>query len=87
MTQNKSEFMTETNAETDTCKTLTWENDTIPRSVQFDDTYYSKAGGLRETQYVFINGNRQPERWPNMPLCTIGELRFGTGLNFLVLKN
>ncbi|MFK7902976.1 MAG: tRNA (5-methylaminomethyl-2-thiouridine)(34)-methyltransferase MnmD [Nitratireductor sp.] len=63
---------------------LIWEDDTIPRAKKFDDTYYSKADGFLETEYVFIAGNNLIERWPNMSQCTIGELGFGTGLNFLV---
>ena len=62
---------------------IEWVEGTIPRSKLFDDTYYSKSDGLTETQHVFINGNRLPERWPHMQHCTIGELGFGTGLNFL----
>lgn len=84
MTQNKSKITSSTSTHTDAGKSLIWENDTIPRSVQFDDTYYSKADGLRETQFVFIEGNRLTDRWPNMSTCTIGEMGFGTGLNFLV---
>src|SRR5680860_751362 len=64
--------------------TIDWVEDSIPRSVLFDDTYYSKADGMAETHHVFINGNHLPGRWPNMPSCTIAELGFGTGLNFLV---
>lgn len=80
MTQNKSKITSQTINR----KIVTWENDTIPRSVKFDDTYYSKADGLSETQYVFINGNSLPQRWQTMTTCNIGELGFGTGLNFLV---
>lgn len=81
MTQNKSKNTPDDKAAKEL---VTWENETIPRSLQFDDTYYSKADSYGETQYVFINGNRLQQRWPNMQTCTIAELGFGTGLNFLV---
>ena len=60
-----------------------WLDGTIPRSPRFADTYYSTAGGLEETRHVFIEGNDLPARWPHMKDCLIGELGFGTGLNFL----
>jgi tRNA U34 5-methylaminomethyl-2-thiouridine-forming methyltransferase MnmC len=62
---------------------LEWVDETIPRSAFFGDTYYSHAGGLAETGHVFIGGNRLPPRWPHMNHCTIAELGFGTGLNFV----
>lgn len=55
-----------------------------PVSGQFDDVYFSRAGGIAETEYVFLRGNRLPERFAGKPHFTIGELGFGTGLNFLV---
>ncbi|MEM1380155.1 MAG: FAD-dependent 5-carboxymethylaminomethyl-2-thiouridine(34) oxidoreductase MnmC [Pseudomonadota bacterium] len=61
------------------------DGDTI-RSTAFDDIYYSPEDGLAETRYVFIDGNRLPERLasmrPGAPFV-IGELGFGTGLNVL----
>jgi len=60
---------------------LEWRDETIPVSRQFDDPYFSLAGGLDETRHVFLRGNRLPER-----LCQgfhIAELGFGTGLNLL----
>ena len=62
---------------------LEWLDETIPRSLVFGDTYFSKAGGMEETSHVFIGWNELPARWPQMNHCTIGELGFGTGLNFL----
>lgn len=53
------------------------------RSVRFDDVYFSAHGGVAETQHVFLAGNRLPERWQGRDRFTIGELGFGTGLNFL----
>lgn len=54
------------------------------RSVTFDDVYFSARGGVPETEHVFIAGNGLPERWQGCADFTIGELGFGTGLNFLV---
>ncbi len=62
---------------------LEWVDGTIPRSAIFGDTYFSRAGGLAETGHVFIGGNNLTQRWPQMGHCTIAELGFGTGLNFL----
>lgn len=55
-----------------------------PHSVAFGDVYFSRAGGVAETEYVFLRGNGLPERWLERPRFTIGEIGFGTGLNFLV---
>jgi len=62
---------------------LEWVDETIPRSTLFGDTYFSRAGGLAETGHVFIGGNDLTQRWPQMRHCTVAELGFGTGLNFL----
>jgi tRNA U34 5-methylaminomethyl-2-thiouridine-forming methyltransferase MnmC len=71
--QNKGKFMSK----------LEWREGNFPVSLQFDDPYYSVVDGRAETDHVFINGNMLPERWPNMRNCTLAELGFGTGLNFL----
>ena len=62
---------------------LEWDDANVPYASQFGDTYYSKAGGLGETRYVFLQGNHLPERWVDAQSFTIAELGFGTGLNFL----
>lgn len=54
------------------------------RSIMFDDVYFSARGGVAETEHVFLAGNGLPARWQNRARFTIGELGFGTGLNFLV---
>ncbi|MCO4847592.1 MAG: tRNA (5-methylaminomethyl-2-thiouridine)(34)-methyltransferase MnmD [Yoonia sp.] len=64
---------------------LTWQDTDagrVPVSEQFDDPYYSLKDGLAETQYVFLAGNDLPDRFGGD--FHIGELGFGTGLNFLV---
>lgn len=62
---------------------LEWRDGKSPISTQFDDPYFSLDNGLAETRHVFLNGNDLPQRI-NGPFA-IGELGFGTGLNFLTL--
>ncbi|WP_068310598.1 tRNA (5-methylaminomethyl-2-thiouridine)(34)-methyltransferase MnmD [Polycladidibacter hongkongensis] len=62
---------------------LEWIDADVPFSSHFGDTYYSKAGGLDETSYVFLDGNNLPARFALGGELTIAELGFGTGLNFL----
>ncbi|WP_114008688.1 tRNA (5-methylaminomethyl-2-thiouridine)(34)-methyltransferase MnmD [Cohaesibacter intestini] len=62
---------------------LVWLDNLTPKSTRFDDTYYSRADGLEETRYVFLDGNGLPDRWRAGDNPVIGELGFGTGLNFL----
>jgi tRNA U34 5-methylaminomethyl-2-thiouridine-forming methyltransferase MnmC len=64
---------------------LDWVDDTIPKSVRFDDTYYSKTDGHSETDHVFIQGNNLGQRLLDASAFSVGELGFGTGLNFLTL--
>jgi tRNA 5-methylaminomethyl-2-thiouridine biosynthesis bifunctional protein len=66
---------------------LTWDAGGRPFSRRFDDVYFSRASGLDESRYVFIEQNQLPQRWANWHAdgCfVIGETGFGTGLNFLV---
>ena len=60
---------------------LTWREDKIPVSTQFDDPYYSLDNGLAETHHVFLIGNNLPMRFVDG--FQIAELGFGTGLNFI----
>ncbi len=62
---------------------LDWSRGTIPAAGNFDDIYFSTDGGLAETQTVFLGGCDLPERWLNDDIHVIGELGFGSGLNFL----
>ncbi|WP_339118285.1 bifunctional tRNA (5-methylaminomethyl-2-thiouridine)(34)-methyltransferase MnmD/FAD-dependent 5-carboxymethylaminomethyl-2-thiouridine(34) oxidoreductase MnmC [Halomonas sp. BMC6] len=64
---------------------LTW-NDTSPHSDAFDDVYFSREDGRAETEHVFLEANRLPERfaaWQASRAFVIGETGFGTGLNML----
>ena len=60
---------------------LTWREDKIPVSTQFDDPYYSLDNGLAETHHVFLSGNNLLARFVDG--LRIAELGFGTGLNFI----
>ncbi len=69
---------------------LAWQTDDtgqlLPVSLAFDDVYFSKTGGLDESNYVFLSGNHLPIRFKNLKenqKFTIIETGFGTGLNFL----
>lgn len=53
-------------------------------SEQFEDHYFSRHDGSAECRHVFLAGNDLPARWAKKTNFTIGELGFGTGLNFLV---
>lgn len=70
---------------------IDWQEGDLPYSSRFDDIYFSRQGGLAETEHVFLAANRLRERWqaledkpePTQRVFTIAELGFGTGLNFL----
>lgn len=62
---------------------IRWQGN-IPYNVQFEDPYFSPSDGPGETQYVFLQQNALPQRWQTSQYFRIGELGFGTGLNFLV---
>ena len=62
---------------------LDWSLPGTPTATAFDDIYFSTDGGLDETRAVFLEGCGLPDRWQNRPVFTIGELGFGSGLNFL----
>ena len=64
-------------------KNIKW-NSKIPLNTTFGDTYYSILNGKKETEYVFINGNKLSQKWKEKKSFVIGELGFGTSLNFLV---
>lgn len=60
---------------------LDWRDNGTPVSEQFEDPYFSLEDGLAETRHVFLAGNDLPGRFGGF--FHIGELGFGTGLNFL----
>lgn len=62
---------------------LDWSRPETPVASDFGDIYFSTDGGVEETRTVFLKGCGLPERWKDQSLFTIGELGFGSGLNFL----
>lgn len=62
---------------------LQWKDDGTPVDERVGDVYYSVEDGLEEARAVFLSGCGLPEGWQGRPSFTIGELGFGTGLNFL----
>ncbi|MEZ5571557.1 MAG: bifunctional tRNA (5-methylaminomethyl-2-thiouridine)(34)-methyltransferase MnmD/FAD-dependent 5-carboxymethylaminomethyl-2-thiouridine(34) oxidoreductase MnmC [Halioglobus sp.] len=65
---------------------LHWNDSGAPVSDTFADVYYSQDNGLEESRHVFLLGNDLPRRWRDhdLPHFCVGELGFGTGLNFLL---
>ena len=65
---------------------ITWDERDQPISVNFDDVYFSKENGLKESEHVFLEGNRLADRFSSLKeheqFCIL-ETGFGTGLNFL----
>jgi len=57
--------------------------DGVPRHPIYDDHYFSSHDGLAETRYIFLQCNGLPERWHTVNQFVVGEIGFGTGLNFL----
>lgn len=60
---------------------LSWTDEGAPRAAAFDDVYFSRAGGLAESEAVFLAGCGLPEAWGRTNRYAICELGFGTGLN------
>jgi tRNA 5-methylaminomethyl-2-thiouridine biosynthesis bifunctional protein len=68
---------------------LDWQTGDIPEARHFQDIYFYKEHGLKESEYVFLQQNHLQQRWqqldPNQTgTFTIAETGFGTGLNFLL---
>ncbi|MGJ8523120.1 tRNA 5-methylaminomethyl-2-thiouridine biosynthesis bifunctional protein MnmC [Carnimonas sp. R-84981] len=64
---------------------LEWHDDQ-PHAVDFDDVYFSREDGRRETEHVFIQHNQLPQRfaqWQESRPFVIAETGFGSGLNAL----
>lgn len=62
---------------------LDW-TDAGPVAREAGDVYFSAVNGLEESRTVFLAGAGFPERFSSA-LTVVGELGFGTGLNFLAL--
>ena len=63
---------------------IEWQTGNNPYSKDFQDSYYSQAGGLNESQFVYIQQNDILERCRSKTLLKVAEIGFGTGLNFLL---
>jgi len=61
---------------------LGW-TDGAPIAEHFGDIYFNPDDGVAETRHVFLDGTNLPARWEGNRIATVGELGFGTGLNFL----
>ncbi len=60
------------------------KNSKVPRSIAFDDIYYSVDDGVGESLYNFFKGNDLPNAWLDREYFTICELGLGTGLNMVL---
>ena len=63
---------------------LSWDGRGVPYSDRVSDIYYSQDNGVAESEYVFLSGIEAPEVWLCKKRFVIGELGFGTGLNFFI---
>ncbi len=53
-------------------------------SKSYNDIYFDKLNGPKETEHVFLNTNNLPKKFKNKQKFVIAEIGFGTGLNFLL---
>ena len=67
---------------------LSWQESGHPYSVDFDDIYFSASDPIGESTYVFIEGNQLRQRFKSFEgkVFTVGEIGFGSGLNFLLSR-
>ncbi|HYD18023.1 MAG TPA: bifunctional tRNA (5-methylaminomethyl-2-thiouridine)(34)-methyltransferase MnmD/FAD-dependent 5-carboxymethylaminomethyl-2-thiouridine(34) oxidoreductase MnmC [Patescibacteria group bacterium] len=64
---------------------LQWSGDGELRSLDFGDVYFQLKKGLDESRYVYLDGNRLPERFAAAGGgFHVAETGFGSGLNFLI---
>jgi tRNA 5-methylaminomethyl-2-thiouridine biosynthesis bifunctional protein len=67
---------------------LSWQESGHPYSVDFDDIYFSASDPVGESTHVFIEGNKLRQRFKSFEekVFTVGEIGFGSGLNFLLTR-
>ncbi|NNL88076.1 MAG: bifunctional tRNA (5-methylaminomethyl-2-thiouridine)(34)-methyltransferase MnmD/FAD-dependent 5-carboxymethylaminomethyl-2-thiouridine(34) oxidoreductase MnmC [Marinicaulis sp.] len=63
---------------------IIWRDDGTPFAPDYDDIYFAD-NGVEETRHVFLAGNDLPQRIQTTQNLNVGEIGFGTGLNFLTL--
>ncbi len=65
---------------------VSWRESNTPFSERFQDVYYPPEDPCGSSKHVFLDGNQIVDRWNSSPNnnFVIGELGFGTGLNFLL---
>ena len=61
---------------------LTFRADGAPVARRYGDIYHN-ADGLAETRHVYLGGIGAPAVWGRSGAFVLGEIGFGTGLNFL----
>lgn len=59
------------------------DGSSTPYAEDFADKYFSETDGLAESCAVFVEASGLPQRWRGERRFVVGELGFGTGLNFL----
>lgn len=57
-----------------------------PSSRHYGDRYFAPDGGAEQARTVFLEGNELPQRWRGRARFCIGELGFGSGLNFAMSR-
>ena len=62
---------------------LKWQDGSC-ENVDYGDHYFYREDGFGESEYVFIEGNQLSTRWRHSAEFSIGEIGFGTGLNFFL---
>lgn len=64
---------------------VSWDAEGRPYSPAFGDIYFAGQDGLAESRAVFLHANHLPARWTDWPheVFSVGELGFGSGLNFV----
>lgn len=65
---------------------LQWSDNGRLVNLDYDDVYFQSGQALAESDYVFLQHNNLPARFaaPDLERFDIGELGFGSGLNFLL---
>jgi tRNA 5-methylaminomethyl-2-thiouridine biosynthesis bifunctional protein len=64
---------------------IDWTDASAPRATAFGDIYFSREGGLAESDAVFLAGCDLPNAWRDRDRFAICELGFGVGVNVLAV--